>query len=356
MSTLILSSSILQQASAHTNLFSIAQGTINGTSCAILGIEEGWNEPLAYALVFGRCIYKDNEVWLSSNLSRRLNVTVGDRVTIAILGSIVGVVVGVFDAELAHSLTINQSFVPLVDAMMPINALHKIKSFHVSQHVSMRGVSSIICLESNSTISNFLYNSTSVTFLVSGIAGTIGYCNVTISKEIVSQSSDIQVYYDAQPILHRLSENSTNYFIYFTYSLSLRTISIRLAPDESILSLSVSRTNITWGESVTVSGSLIPSVEGTRVTLTYMRPDKSTLSRNLTITSSGSFTDTFTPDQEGKWDVKVTWPGNINLRGATCSASFTVSSPSFPYLIPIVIFVVMGALVGVLLLFRRPRR
>jgi len=90
------------------------------------------------------------------------------------------------------------------------------------------------------------------------------------------------------------------------------------------ISLSVSKTSITEGDEVTVSGAIEPP-EQVPITLTYTMPDGSTLTRTATSSSDGSFSDSFKPTATGSWSVKASWTGSESQAGATSSTkSFTV--------------------------------
>lgn len=73
------------------------------------------------------------------------------------------------------------------------------------------------------------------------------------------------------------------------------------------ISLSVPVPTTTVGSSLTVTGAISPSVSGA-VTLTYTRPDGSTVMRTVT-SASGLLTDSYAPDRVGSWSVRAFWPG-----------------------------------------------
>jgi len=112
-----------------------------------------------------------------------------------------------------------------------------------------------------------------------------------------------------------------------TYQLSEHNVELvgtMVAAQRTTISLSVSETLITEGEELTVSGAIAPPDE-TSITLTYTKPDGSTLTRNVTSSSDGSFSDLFKPTVAGSWNVKASWTGNETQAGATSyTESFTV--------------------------------
>jgi len=87
---------------------------------------------------------------------------------------------------------------------------------------------------SNSTISGFNYSVDEISFNVSGDPGSLGFCNVSVPKAIVKPGYTIKVYFDDKPVDYSLSENSTHYFVYFTYKHSTHRVNIRFEQGEKI--------------------------------------------------------------------------------------------------------------------------
>jgi hypothetical protein len=112
-----------------------------------------------------------------------------------------------------------------------------------------------------------------------------------------------------------------------TYQLGEHTVEVvetTVAAQSTTISLSLSETIITEGDEVTVSGAIEPP-EQVPVTLLYTMPDGSTLTRNVTSSSDGSFSDSFIPTVAGSWSVKASWTGSETQAGATSSTElFTV--------------------------------
>ncbi len=92
----------------------------------------------------------------------------------------------------------------------------------------------------------------------------------------------------------------------------------------SSISCAPSLTQITMGASIDIQGSLTPSLSGVNITLTYTKPDETTVTRTVTTASEGVFKDTYIPDAVGSWSVLVSWPGNKNYERCEDSTSFTV--------------------------------
>jgi len=93
----------------------------------------------------------------------------------------------------------------------------------------------------------------------------------------------------------------------------------------STITCEVSSSEIAFGESITVSGYASPPHAGAEVTLTYTRPDDSSLTRTTTVDQTGFYSDTLTPDIVGVWMVKASWMGDEQHAGSeSTSQSFTV--------------------------------
>jgi hypothetical protein len=97
---------------------------------------------------------------------------------------------------------------------------------------------SVFSVASNSTVTALTFNSTSqeLSFKVSGETATTGYVNVYISKTLMSDASNLNVYFDnefLQPVIQSMGDS---WCISFTYHHSSHTISLRLNSDTPILS------------------------------------------------------------------------------------------------------------------------
>ena len=100
----------------------------------------------------------------------------------------------------------------------------------VFHQVVVDGLTFYVKTVSNSTVSNFAFNQSAMTisFNVSGTAGTSGYVNVTIPKELLNaQPDEWEVYIDTTPTTPQITENTTHTFIYINYTHTTHTISIK---------------------------------------------------------------------------------------------------------------------------------
>jgi hypothetical protein len=117
------------------------------------------------------------------------------------------------------------------------------------------------------------------------------------------------------------------------------------------LSCSISKNTITQGDGIVVSGSINVSLSGKTVTLTYKKPDESTLNRTVTTGSDGSYSDSYTPDAAGSWSVTASWIGDSLHNGATSSTrSLTVNSVTFILFTPFGIALMGGAIILIIII------
>lgn len=106
---------------------------------------------------------------------------------------------------------------------------------------------------------------------------------------------------------------------------------------------------VTMGEPVSLTGSLTPSLAGAKIVITLVDPDGDTSQRISSTASDGTYTDTITPNDLGKWKVSSTWMGDDTHMGSSSTeVTFTVEErggiPGFPInavLIGVIILVVV---------------
>jgi len=102
-------------------------------------------------------------------------------------------------------------------------------------------------------------------------------------------------------------------------------VSFTVSKISSTISCSVSPSEVTEGDSVTVLGSISPSVSGKSITLTYKKPDGATFTRTVTTGSDGSYSNSYKPEALGSWSVTASWDGDSTYSGASSqSRPFTV--------------------------------
>jgi PKD repeat protein len=121
-----------------------------------------------------------------------------------------------------------------------------------------------------------------------------------------------------------------------SHTITIQEATVAPSPVLSSITISVSvfavplggspviTSGVALGSLINVSGSIHPLISDVPVTLTYTKPDGSTFARNVT-TNLGDYTDTFTPDMVGTWDVSTSWEGQAIILGASSSSeSFTI--------------------------------
>jgi len=90
---------------------------------------------------------------------------------------------------------------------------------------------SVFSLTSNSTISEFAFNSTSeeLSFIASGPSGTTGYVTVYIPKSLISDISGLRVYLDENLITYNSESQMDWWVVSFNYSHSAHKVIIELS-------------------------------------------------------------------------------------------------------------------------------
>jgi len=114
-------------------------------------------------------------------------------------------------------------------------------------------------------------------------------------------------------------DGATSSEVSFTVTKASTTISIQTS------------SQITIGDSITVSGSISPAISGATVTITFKKPDGSTFTRTTATGSDGSYSDSYTPTETGSWTVSASLEGDATYEGATSQTlSFIVVEPPPP--------------------------
>jgi hypothetical protein len=103
-----------------------------------------------------------------------------------------------------------------------------------------------------------------------------------------------------------------------TYSAAVSTVQLITVEKLSVnITCTVPPADVEIGDDVSVSGSINPAIPDVTVTLEYIAPDTSTLTRTVTTSTDGSFVDTFRPNATGGWSVGVLWEGDAIYDAAT---------------------------------------
>ncbi|MEM3004394.1 MAG: zinc ribbon domain-containing protein [Candidatus Bathyarchaeia archaeon] len=134
-------------------------------------------------------------------------------------------------------------------------------------------------------------------------------------------------------------------------------LAIDVSKTASTLTISANPSTLNREESVTVSGKLTPA-QATTVVLTYQRPDGFEMTKRLTTTSAGTYTDTVKPEMPGIWSVKSSWQGDEkHFPTESSAANFLVQVPEespWPLLVA-VITIVLAVAIAALIMKRRDR-
>lgn len=147
-----------------------------------------------------------------------------------------------------------------------------------------------------------------------------------------------------------------------------RTTTINLVVEKaktaSSLTLSATPTTLKAGETVSVVGSLSPAVAAT-IELIYNQPDGFEMTKRVSTSSSGAFSDSFKPEKTGLWSVRAKWAGDEDREGSeSMSVSFSVEPkpPSLWEQIPggelgliAIVAISVGVGIGVVALTRMKR-
>jgi len=141
-----------------------------------------------------------------------------------------------------------------------------------------------------------------------------------------------------------------------TSSTSTKIAETNLWKRSTQLSCSVAEDIVKEGGSVLVSGSIDADLPGRTVTLTYRKPDGSTLNRMVTTGPNGAYSDSYALEATGSWSVSASWEGDLTHVGAT-SLSMPITVTPKPFLeTPLGMAAAGVAIIGVVLVVVLLRR
>jgi hypothetical protein len=122
----------------------------------------------------------------------------------------------------------------------------------------------------------------------------------------------------------------------------------------SLLSITTKQNTVEEGESILVTGSLMPYLPAT-VQLIYRNPAGVEITRQVS-TDTGNFTDTFKPDAAGDWSVKAKWVGDSDFEGSESSlARFSVKASPLTFALPVAAVVVVSVAAALFFYLRKKR-
>ncbi len=96
-----------------------------------------------------------------------------------------------------------------------------------------------------------------------------------------------------------------------------------LSKDSSSIQLAAP-TTVRGGQSINVSGSIIPLAADTDVLIQYASSSGLTVNKTLKTDSLGLFSDTYTPSASGLWRISASWGGDLQHASSAGSAALTV--------------------------------
>jgi hypothetical protein len=122
----------------------------------------------------------------------------------------------------------------------------------------------------------------------------------------------------------------------------------------SLLSITTKPNTVEEGESVTVTGSLMPYTPAT-VQLVYRNSAGAEITRQVS-TDTGNFTDTFKPDAAGDWSVKAKWAGDLGFEGSESSlVRFSVKASPLKTVLPVTVVAVVAVAAALFFYLRKKR-
>ena len=115
------------------------------------------------------------------------------------------------------------------------------------------------------------------------------------------------------------------------YSVLSQPVFFSVGKVASRITLSLTPTTVTEGESVAINGVVQPAM-AVGVTIQITPPNGNSTTRTVTSASSGTFTDTFTPNSAGTWQVTAQWNGDATYAAyQSLSATVTVKPIDFSW-------------------------
>jgi hypothetical protein len=118
---------------------------------------------------------------------------------------------------------------------------------------------------------------------------------------------------------------------YNRYSELANPVFFTVGKVASAIILSLTPTIVTEGESVAINGVIQPAM-AIDVTISITAPNGNSTTRTVTSASSGTFTDSFTPNSAGTWQVTAQWNGDATYAAyQSLAATVTVKPIDFSW-------------------------
>jgi hypothetical protein len=134
--------------------------------------------------------------------------------------------------------------------------------------------------------------------------------------------------------------------------INMKLAETNLWKKTSAVTCTVTEATVEAGSQVHVTGTIGSNLSGETVTVTYTKPDGSTVNRTVTTGANGAFSDAYTLTDAGQWKVAASWAGNAGYTGATSSLNPITVSPKQEVDIPLG-FAVIGVIGAALIIFLR---
>jgi len=133
-----------------------------------------------------------------------------------------------------------------------------------------------------------------------------------------------------------IAENGKTYAVDLTiygdrYSVLSQPAFFTVGKVASRITLSLTPTTVTEGEIVAINGVVQPAM-AVDVTIQIIPPSGNSTTKTVTSTSSGTFTDSFTPNSAGTWQVTAQWDGDATYAAyQSLAATVTVKPIDFSW-------------------------
>jgi hypothetical protein len=112
----------------------------------------------------------------------------------------------------------------------------------------------------------------------------------------------------------------------YKHEAAAATITLTVEKTSSIIVLTLSSYTINVGDSISVNGILYPAKTAT-ITLQYTSPNGSISTKTVNADEAGKFSDTFTANQAGKWEIKAIWNGDEQHKSTESAVTLTAQQP-----------------------------